>query len=382
MGTSCCQGRTQRAPPPPPLVKVKKQLSSRKSTQLHRLSFRTSPPSPLTSSSPNEPKSAVTPTRVHLSNSYEELTPGKVLTLLHFESDGEESPQETEENKEGNESGLGKLEDLTKTVRGNVEAMVRDMRGKGMTYDDEVLIGVEECIGQQFFHDSELMLLVITSHHLLWLAAPSGSSLIHSVETADLKVLLLPAAKDSAAVYHPTHSAWIKAKRLPEILTTLEKTFIGLRGHCLPYAVLEHAVQVRATMSQLPEELLGALYTYEQLQVQTAIVTHGCVGEKTVTVRESVLISLAARADSILVLTDEAIYSLYRDFTLQIKVSLTEVTAILACKREEAVGIQATSQRYYWKLPLTFCEVLEKQVRSRTGRNLRANYTKTIEITA
>jgi hypothetical protein len=81
------------------------------------------------------------------------------------------------------------------------------------------------------------------------------------------------------------------------------------------------------------------------------------------------------------VLTDEAIYSLYRDFTLQIRVNLTEITAILASKREVAIGIQA-SERIYWKLPLTFCEILEKQVRSRTGRNLRATYSKTIEITA
>lgn len=381
MGTTCCHGRSRPAPLALPTVREKKPAPRRKTAQTPRLSIRTVSRSPLESPSPREPRSAVTPSRVRLSSSSEELTPGRVLTLLHFESEGEEAP-EMEKELERRVWTLGRLEDLTKAVRGNIEAVLKGLRGKKVAYEDEVVIGVEECTGNQFFHDSQLLLLVLTSHHLLWLEAPSGLSLLHSVETADLKALLLPASKDSAALYHPTHTAWIKAKRLGEILTAVENTFLGLRGHCLPYVVLEHMLQVQDTVDSFPEELLGALYSYEHLQVQGAIVTHGRVGEKVIVVRESMLISLSTRAESISVLTDEALYSLYRDFTLQMRINLTEITAILASKREEAVGVQTASQRLYWKLPLTFCEILEKQVRSRTGRNLRASYSKTIEITA
>lgn len=305
-----------------------------------------------------------------------------MLSLLHFESESNTEVQDTETKPEEQSWTLGRLEDLTKSVRSNIEAVLKGLRGKKVAYEDEVVLGVEECTGNQGFYDAELLLLVLTSHHLLWLEAPSGLSMLHSVEIADLKAVLLPASKDSAALYHPTHSAWIKAKRLGEILKAVEKAFLGLRGHCLPYVVLEHMLQVQDTVDNFPEELLGTLYSYEQLQVQGAIVTHGNVGEKVIVVRESTLISLAVRADSISILTDEALYSLYRDFTLQVRINLTEITAILASKREEAVGVQTDSQRLYWKLPLTFCEILEKQVRSRTGRNLRASYSKTIEITA
>ena len=354
----------------------------RRTAQTPRLSIRTASRSPIESPSPRETKSAVMPSRVRLSNSYEELTPGLVLSLLHFESESDTEVQDTETKPEEQSWTLGRLEDLTKSVRSNIEAVLKGLRGKKVAYEDEVVLGVEECTGNQGFYDAELLLLVLTSHHLLWLEAPSGLSMLHSVEIADLKAVLLPASKDSAALYHPTHSAWIKAKRLGEILKAVEKAFLGLRGHCLPYVVLEHMLQVQDTVDNFPEELLGTLYSYEQLQVQGAIVTHGNVGEKVIVVRESTLISLAVRADSISVLTDEALYSLYRDFTLQVRINLMEITAILASKREEAVGVQTDSQRLYWKLPLTFCEILEKQVRSRTGRNLRASYSKTIEITA
>lgn len=381
MGTNCCSGRSHPGQLATQASREKKEVPKRRGSDRPRFSIRTNPRSPIESPSPREPKSAVTPSHVHLTTSSEALTPGLVLTLLNFESEGNEAVQAVEKEQEKRDTQLSRLEDLTKTVRGNVESIMKGLKGKKQTYDDEVVIGVEECRGQQFFYDSRLFLLVVTSHHILWLEAPSGLSLIHICETADLKAVLLPASKDSAALYHPTHSTWIKAKRLLEILKVVEKTFLTLRGHCLPYIVMEHMLQVKETVQHFPEELLGSLYNYEQLQVQGVIVSYGNVGEKIVIVRESILISLSIRADCIVVLTDDAVYSLYRDFTLQMRVNLTEITAILASKREEAVGIQA-SERIYWKLPLTFCEVLEKQVRSRTGRNLRATYSKTIEITA
>ena len=332
------------------------------------------------SGSIREPTSAASSAHLKLTNMSEELGSGQVISLLNFESESGEEDKNVTPTTGHSDYHLTRLEDLNKLLSSSIETVLKSMRTKGELFDNEKVLGVEQCQGLGDCFEGKVVLVAVSSHHLLWFEAASRS-LLHVTALADAKVLLLPVTKDSIGLVIPNCPIWVKCAKTADLVRAIQYCYQPLKGHFLPYTVFEHPVELQKALSALPPQTMNSLYSYENLQLLSAIVGHGSVGEKIVFVKESIVYAVGVRADCIVALTDEAVYTLNRDFTLDSRIELTDVTAVLVARREEAVGLATQAARTYWKVPLTLSETLEKLIRSRTGRNLKSTFSKSLELT-